>query len=206
MEIFDISQTLANGMPVWPGDPEFQLRPVLRTPDGGVSNVSEVRMGTHTGTHIDAPFHMDDSGADVTRLPIKSLIGPARVIRFSKKSCIRAVDLSPLEWQGVERVLFQTQSTRKFDNSFDSNFIYLNEDAAEFLAERGILLIGTDAPSVDSFDSTDFASHKALLQRGTVILENARLEGVAPGDYNLVCLPLKLAGADGSPVRAILWR
>jgi arylformamidase len=206
VEIFDISQTLVEGMAVWPGDPEFVLHPVLKIAEGEVANVSEIRLGTHAGTHIDAPFHLDDSGKDATSIALSSLVGPARVIRFSGETCIRADDLYPLDWQGVERVLFCTRSGSKPESSFDSNFIYFAEDAAQFLAGKGIQLVGTDAPSIDTLNSTGLPAHKALFGAGIVILENARLDGVLPGDYNLVCLPLKLAGADGSPARAILWR
>jgi arylformamidase len=103
-------------------------------------------------------------------------------------------------------VLFRTFSGSKPESRFDLNFIYFDESAARFLAGKGILLVGTDAPSVDTLNSIGLPAHKALLGAGTVILENARLDDVLPGDYNLVCLPLKLAGADGSPARAILWR
>jgi arylformamidase len=170
------------------------------------ANVSEIRLGTHAGTHIDAPFHLDDSGKDAISIELSSLVGPVRVIRFSGETCVRADDLYPLDWQGVERVLFRTRSGSMPENSFDSNFVYIAEDAAQFLAGKGILLAGTDASSVDAFSSTDLPVHKALFEAGIVILENARLDDVLPGDYNLVCLPLKLAGADGSPARAILWR
>jgi arylformamidase len=197
---------LVEGMAVWPRDPEFVQRKALSLAKGEPSNVSEIRLSTHTGTHIDAPLHIDDSGTDVTGIPLRFLIGPVRVIQFSQETCIRAANLHPLDWQGVERVLFRTRSERMAEDCFDPNFIYLDEDAAQFLAGKGMRLVGTDSPSIDAFDSIGLFSHKALLRGGTVILENARLSGIKPGDYNLVCLPLKLFGADGSPARAILWR
>jgi arylformamidase len=206
VEFFDISQTLKEGLAVWPGDPEFIRRPALRITDGDSSNVSTLRMGTHTGTHLDAPFHVDDSGKDVTAITLKSLIGPARVVRFSGETCIRAGDLERLNWEGVERVLFYTRRDDESESRFDPGFIYLHEDVAEFMAGRGLLLVGIDSPSVDPYGSLDLPAHKILLGLGTVILENARLDGILPGDYNLICLPLKLAGGDGAPARAILWR
>jgi arylformamidase len=205
MEIFDISQTLQQGIAIWPGDPEYGREPILRIAGGESSNVSVVHIGTHTGTHIDAPLHVDDSGTDTAGIPVHTFFGPARVIPFSG-SCIRAEDLFSLDWRGVERVLFRTRSSGNPENLFDRDFVCLNESASEFLAGKGLLLVGTDAPSVDPFDSIDLPAHKALLRNGTVILENLRLGHVPPGDYTLICLPLKLSGADGSPVRAVLWK
>jgi arylformamidase len=110
----------------------------------------------------------------------------------------------PLDWQNVERVLFKTRSSSRPENTFDGSFVFLDESAAEFLTQKGILLVGTDAPSVDALDSSDLRSHRILLGHGVAILEGARLGNVPPGDYELICIPLKLAGLDGSPVRAIL--
>jgi arylformamidase len=206
METFDISQTLQPGIAVWPGDPEFRLDPVLRIAEDGESNVSILRLGTHTGTHVDAPRHLDASGKDTAGIPVSIFFGPARVIQIPVETCIRGDDLAPLSWQGVDRVLFRTRCSSHPENLFDQDFVYLDEGAAEYLTEKGILLVGIDAPSVDPFDSRELRSHRMLLQHGIVILENLRLGHVPPGDYNLVCLPLKLADADGSPVRAILWK
>jgi len=205
-EFFDITRTLRNGMAVWPGDPEFRQRRVIQIKEGGSTNVTEICLGTHTGTHVDAPLHMDDSGGDAAAIPLGSLVGPARVVQMDAKTSIRAADLSPLDWAGVERLLFKTRCSSLPESHFDRDFVSLEADAAEFLANRGILLVGTDAPSVDSFDSADLPSHRILTGHGIVILEGIRLDAVPPGDYFLACLPLKLTGADGSPVRAVLWR
>ena len=204
MEIYDISQTLCRGIAVWPGDPEFQHRWILRIRNGDFSNVSAVDIGLHTGTHVDAPFHLDDSGNDIASVPLYHFMGSARVLSINAEKCIRAADLSVLDWKKVERVLFKTRSSMPPERRFDQNFVYLDEDASGFLAEKGILLVGTDAPSVDAFDSVSLPSHRVLLRHGIVILEGAQLESVPPGDYELFCFPLKLAGLDGSPVRAIL--
>ena len=204
MQIYDISQTLSGGVAVWPGDPEFRHRRTARIANGASSNVSAVDMCVHTGTHVDAPLHLDDSGCDIADAPLSRCIGPVRIFEIPSRKSIRASDLSGLDWTGVERVLFKTCGSRAPEQPLDGNYACLEEDAAGFLVEKGILLAGTDAPSVDPFSSTDLPSHRILLQHGIVILEGARLEHVPPGDYELVCLPLKLAGSDGSPVRAIL--
>jgi arylformamidase len=204
--VYDISRTLQDGLPVWPGDPQFLSSWAMRRRDGASSNVSSFSMGTHTGTHIDAPLHLDDAGNDVAGINLRNLIGPARVFFISSGNCIRLEDLEKLDWNGVERVLFKTHGGIRPENSFESNYAYLDAGASEFLVKRGILLVGTDAPSVDYFDSMNLPSHKILLNHGIVILEEAELTAVPPGDYELICLPLKLAGLDGSPVRAVLLR
>jgi arylformamidase len=206
MDIYDISQTLREGIVVWPGDPQLRRRRIMRKRDGAPSNTSAVDMGVHTGTHVDAPFHLDDAGRDIASMPVRHFVGAARVFSISAKECIRAEDLSMLDWRGVERALFKTRSAGKPKDTFDQNYVCFDEGAAEFLAKKSILLVGTDAPSVDAFDSISLPAHRVLMRHEIVILEGARLEDVPPGDYELACLPLKLAGLDGSPVRAVLWK
>ena len=203
MEIYDISRTLCRGIAVWPGDPDFRSRWVMRIREGASSNVSAVDLCVHTGTHVDAPLHLDDSGYDIADAPLARFVGSARVLSIPAAKSIRASDLSVLDWTNVERVLFKTCSSLP-EQRFDENYVYIEKDAAGFLVEKGILLVGTDAPSVDEFASRDLLSHRILLQHGIVILESAHLHHVPAGDYELICLPLKLEGLEGSPVRAIL--
>lgn len=204
MEVYDISQTLHEGMAVWPGDQKFRLRWTMRLDKGDSCNVSALTMSAHTGTHLDAPYHFDNSGADIGSLALSQYLGPARVEALEVEGPITAADLMNLDWQRVERVLFKTRAGNIPEEKFERSFAYLSEEGAEFLGERGLLLVGTDAPSVDSFGSKNLSSHKALLRHGVAILEGARLAHVPPGDYELICLPLKLGGLDGSPVRAVL--
>jgi arylformamidase len=204
MEIYDISQTLCREMAVWPGDPAFRSRWTMRIEKGESSNVSAVDMCMHTGTHVDAPLHLNASGSDVASIPLDHFIGAVRVFEISADRCIRLSDLSPLDWQNVVRALFKTRCSSQPESAFDGSFVYLDESAAGFLTQKGILLVGTDAPSVDAFDSQHLPSHRILLGNGVAILEGVRLESVPAGDYELICVPLKLAGLDGSPVRAIL--
>jgi arylformamidase len=204
MEIYDISRTLCRGIAVWPGDPEFRSRAVMCIREGASSNVSAVDLCVHTGTHVDAPLHLDDSGYDIACAPLARFVGSARVLAIPAAKSIRASDFLGLDWANVERVLFKTGSNNLPEPHFNEDYVYIERDAAGFLVEKGILLVGTDAPSVDDFASTDLPSHRILLQHGIVILEGARLQHVPPGDYELICLPLKLAGLEGSPVRAIL--
>jgi arylformamidase len=204
MKIYDISRDLREGMTVWPGDQKFRCRWISRLRDGDPCNVSAITMSVHAGTHVDGPLHYDDLGADVASVPLQAYVGPAKVISLTVDGCIRASDLSGMEWHGVERVLFKTQSGPLQIGRFNRNYIFLSEDAAEFLVWKGIMLAGMDAPSVDAYDSKSMPAHRILLEHGVAILEWARLEDVPAGDYVLICLPLKLAGLDGSPVRAIL--
>lgn len=206
MEIYDITHNLTSQIPVWPGDPEFRPRWAARIQAGAPSNVSAIDMCVHTGTHVDAPLHLDDAATDIAGMPLKAFAGAARVFSLDVDGCIRASDLSELDWDNVERVLFKTRNSRRPENAAHPDFIYLAADAAEFLARRRILLVGIDAPSVDAADCEDLPSHRILLRQGVAILESAMLESVPPGDYELICFPLKLAGLDGSPVRAILRR
>jgi arylformamidase len=206
VEIFDISQTLQEGIDVWPGDPEFRMHRISGIQNGQGANVSAVHMGTHTGTHLDAPLHLDDAGSGVESVPLHHLIGPVRLLEFNSDDCIRVSDLMPLDLQGVMRVLFKTSANETPESMLNKNYPFLSEDAAEYLVEKGIVLIGIEVPSVDAWNSEDLPIHRILLKNNIAILEGLRLGAVPPGDYELICLPLKLVGCDGAPVRAILRR
>ncbi len=207
MIIYDISQTLHSKTAVWPGDQRFRHRWSMRIAQGDSCNVSSVTMSVHSGTHLDAPHHFDEDGQDIASVSLLAYLGPARVFHVPPEMrSISATFLAALAWDGVERVLFRTRAADMPDGPFDRDFVPLAEEGAEFLAAKELLLVGTDAPSVDAFASKTMTCHKILSRRGIAILEGARLAQVAPGDYELICLPLKLAGLDGSPVRAILRR
>ncbi len=206
MEIYDISQTIREGIAVWPGDQQFRRQWKMRLAKGQSCNLSSVTMSVHTGTHLDAPYHFDDAGTDIASVSLTRYVGRARVVAMSVDRHITARDLALLAWDGVERILFKTRAADAIETEFDPRFVYLSEDGAEFIGKRNMLLVGTDAPSVDGRDSRGMLAHKTLLKHGVAILEGVRLAQVPDGDYELICLPLKLAGADGSPVRAILRR
>src|SRR5262245_58191733 len=199
MEIYDISQTLREGIAVWPGDQEFRSHWTAQVRDGDACNVSAVTMSIHTGTHLDAPFHFEESGIDITAVPLRHCIGPVRVVSMDVAQCITQAELARLNWDGVERVLFKTHSSSLPEAQFAPEFVYLSEDGADFLGRRALLLVGTDTPSVDAYASKSFRSHKVLLRHKVAILEGTRLAHVPDGDYDLVCLPLKFAGLEGSP-------
>jgi len=203
--IYDISQTISEKIAVWPGDQRFRLRWSMRLGRGDSCNVSAITMSVHTGTHLDAPYHFTESGLDIAGVPLQNCLGPVRVIAVpEERQVIDGAYLAPLDWRGVERVLFKTCASELPEEQFSRRYVTLAEDGAEFLGQQHILLAGIDSPSMDSFDSKTLQCHKILMNRGVAILEGVRLARVPPGDYELICLPLKFAGLDGSPVRAIL--
>ncbi len=207
MTIYDISQTLDKGIAVWPGDQKFRHHWSMQISKGNSCNVSSITMSAHTGTHLDAPYHFDEAGRDIGGIPLLPFLGPARVFEVPPElRVISAEFLDRLDWTGVERALFRTRSSDLQKGRFDRDFTCLTEDGAEYLARHRPLLVGTDAPSIDAFASKSMSCHKILCGQGIAILEGARLAHVPPGDYELICLPLKFAGLDGSPVRAVLRR
>jgi arylformamidase len=203
MKVIDISRRLENGMPVWPGDTPFHYEVSWSKAESGSVNVGTLSMSTHTGTHVDAPFHFDDNGKRIIELDLELYIGPARVIDMTGKVSIGAKDLKNIDLAGFKRVLFQTLSWKN-SVEFPEKIPHLEADLGPFLAEKGIRLIGVDVPSVDPIDSKDLHAHHSLNENGIHILESVLLDEVEPGDYELIALPLPLVEGDGSPVRAIL--
>lgn len=207
MKIHDLTLPLRPGIPVYPGNPEFRFDPVSRIAKGASSNGSLVTMGTHTGTHVDAPFHIYDGKGGVETLPLDALVGRARVIRVEARDRhVEARDLEPLDWAGVERVLIATPNSDAWSQAtaFNPAFVGLAGDGAQFLAARKVKLVGVDYLSVDRFRSGTHPAHHALIDAGVTILEGITLAGIAPGDYELVCAPLLIPGSDGAPARVYL--
>ncbi|WP_419954154.1 arylformamidase [Neobacillus niacini] len=203
MKIIDISRRLENGMPVWPGDTPFHYEVSWSKAESGSVNVGSLSMSTHTGTHVDAPFHFDDDGKKIIELDLELYMGPVRVVDMSGKVSIGAKDLADVDLEGMKRVLFRTRSWQ-IESEFPEKIPHLEANLGPFLAERGIRLIGVDVPSVDPIDSKDLHAHHSLNDNGIHILESILLDEVEPGDYELIALPLPLVEGDGSPVRAVL--
>lgn len=210
MRIHDVSVSISATIPTFPGDPGVEFEQWAALDKGDPANVTMLHFGAHTGTHVDAPAHFIAGGARVEAMPLDSLIGPARVIELPDEvlaitsTHIRASNLS-----GTTRVLFRTRNSafwENMDNGFRKDFTYIEPDAAVELVELGVRLVGIDYLSVEKFGSTRFQTHTILLERGVVIVEGLDLRNVEPGDYELICLPLKLAGGsgDGAPARAVL--
>jgi len=203
MKIYDISRKLINGMPVWPGDTEFQYEVSWPMEESGSVNVGRLELSTHTGTHVDAPFHFDNEGKKVIDLDLNLYIGTARVIDMIGKESIGAADLDKIDLEGCQRVLIRTLAWVNPD-VFPDRIPHLEPDLAPLLASKGVKLIGLDVPSVDPIDSKELLAHHSLNANGIHILESLRLDEIEPGDYELIALPLPLVEGDGSPVRAVL--
>lgn len=205
MTWIDITQPLYNGMPIWPGDTPFSFRLTQKKVENGVVNVGQVCCSTHTGTHVDAPYHYDDAGLKIHELDLALYIGQVQVIHVLNKEVIRAVDIEAAGVKQGRRLLIRTDSVKNVSH-FPEHYTYLHPDVAPFLEEKGVELIGVDVPSVDFVDSKRLEAHHSLHLHKIHILENVVLGGVEEGMYDLIALPLPIQGADGCPVRAILKR
>lgn len=207
MAVYDITMTLWPGMPVYPGEPGPELSYLKRIGPGASANVSQMSMGSHCGTHVDAPHHFIDGRATVDELPLEALLGPAYVVEHKGKDHITAADLQNFGLPAdARRLLARTGNARLADNEdFSPDFVGLAPDAGSWLRDRGFLLVGIDYFSIEKFRSPRHEVHLDLLGAGIVIVEGLDLRGVPPGRYNMACAPLKMAGAEGAPARVFLW-
>ncbi|HEY7235868.1 MAG TPA: cyclase family protein [Gemmatimonadaceae bacterium] len=204
--LFDISVPVMNGGVVYPGNPEIHIEAQQDMAKGGSSNVSLLSIGSHTGTHVDAPKHMIPSGAGVDAIPLDALMGPAILVAFDDDVMAVTAELlraQPIE--GHERVLIKTRNSHFIrERDFHRDYTYVAPDAAEYLVSLGVRLVGVDYLSIEQFHSGHHRTHKALLSRGVVIVEGLDLSLPPAGEYRLYCLPVLLAGIDGAPARAVL--
>ncbi|HSC28931.1 MAG TPA: cyclase family protein [Vicinamibacterales bacterium] len=206
-KFLDVSVPLAHGLPTYPGNPEFELQPIKRIAEGGSSNVSRLIMGTHTGTHVDAPKHFFDTGAGVDGLALDLLIGRARVASFDCRGGIGEGELAGLGLVEDLRVLLRTPNSGLWTSGrFHDDYTYLTESGARYLVAQGVKLVGVDYLSIEQFKKAGAPAHRALLSAGVVIIEGLDLSGVEPGPYEMFCLPLLVAGGDGAPARVVLKR
>jgi arylformamidase len=202
----DISVPLRNGMVTWPGDAPFERSPTLQMAAGGSCNLSQISTTTHIGTHMDAPLHYLAGAAGIETMPISASIGRARVIEIRDREVIRTSELEPHHLAKGERVLFKTRNSGhcwKTDH-FLKKYIYIEPQAARHLVECRVQTVGIDYLSVGAFEDGGPETHRILLEAGIWIIEGLQLEHVEPGEYELVCLPLKIIGSDGAPARAVL--
>jgi arylformamidase len=206
-DIIDISLPITREMPVWPGDPRPELTPMAGLEVDGVQ-VSRLVLGTHTGTHLDAPRHFIPGGRTIDSLDLGALVGLCRVLEVAgAEGHIARADLRRFTLQRGDRVLFKTRNSHQpAGQPFTPDFVALAPSAADYLCDQGVQLVGIDGPSVDAWDARDFPCHKRLLGADILLVENLVLRSVMPGIYGLIAVPLKLTGADGCPVRALLTR
>ena len=208
MTIYDISLTISPTLPTWPGDPGLELVQFESMDQGAHVNVTRISTSVHLGTHVDAPHHFLNDGRTVESLPLDVLTGPCYVIQLPDGvDAITAEVLDRTEiTPDMKRILFGTSNSHLWargETSFQEDFVAITEDGAEWLVERGVQLVGVDYLSVSPFGDSE-PTPKVLLKAGVVIVEGLNLSNVMRGFYDLYCLPLKIAGSDGAPARAIL--
>ena len=207
--IWDISLPISPAMLTWPGDPGVSVDATHRIARGDAANVSQLHLGTHTGTHVDPPHHFIDGAATVESLALDALIGDAVVVEITKAS--GTIDPEDLEAAGLEhgdtRVLFKTPNSTLWSEphpAFPDTYVAVGAEGAAWLVAHGFRLVGVDFLSVEQRGSPGHPTHVTLLGAGVIVVEGLNLSGVEPGRYRLVCLPIKLLGGDGAPARAVL--
>ncbi len=202
----DVSVSIKAGMVGWPGDPAVELERSLDMARGDRVNVTAMKIGSHTGTHIDAPAHFIASGPGIDELPLSTAIGRAMVIEIEDTDMVTPGELVMHEIQVGERVLFKTRNSSRCrqSDSFIEDYVSLSAEAAKYLVDCGVRMVGIDYLSVDGFKNDGLEIHRLLLEAGIWIIEGLDLSQVKQGAYLLVCLPLRIAGGDGAPARVIL--
>ena len=207
MPIHDISLPLSDTLAVWPKDPAVRITQPRTFEKGDHAQVSHLDLGAHTGTHIDTPAHFIPGGSNLDDLDLDILVGPALVVEAGPVEQLTPAVLEALDIpRGTVRLLFRTRNSRLWQedpSTFHEDFVAISEAGAHWLIERGVRLVGIDYLSVAPYADTG-PTHRALLGAGIIPVEGLNLSGIAPGLYHLVCLPLRIAGAEGAPARAIL--
>lgn len=207
-EWIDVSVAIRDGMVHWPTNPPVAVERVLDMAHGARANVSRIALGVHTGTHVDAPVHFRPEGGGVDDIPIDALIGPARVIQIHDPVHVTVRELEAAGVAAGERILLKTRNSPaawQRSPEFVPDAVHLSTEAAQWLGERQVLMVGIDYLSVGGFTTRNgLAVHHALIDRGVWILEGLDLTAAPEGPCDLICLPLKIAGADGAPARAMV--
>ena len=204
----DLSLPIHEGMPIWPDNPKVSLERKQCLQHGDVCNVSQLQLGTHTGTHIDGINHFIKGAPGVDQMPLDLMTGIARVVEIRHPSQITAQELAEHDLQAGERVLFRTRNSIHLHQgeSFQKEFVHIAEDAAEYLASKEVALIGVDYLSVGGFEGNVVAVHHALLGAGIWCVEGLNLNELSEGSYEFLCLPIRLIDGDGGLTRAIARR
>ena len=203
----DVSVTVRTGLPVWPGNPLVDLTPVQSFPQGDEVTISKLSLGAHTGTHMDAPLHFIEAGKTIDEVPLEIGLGRARVIEIENREVITLEELERHAIEANERLLFKTHNSARdlfAKDDFTEDYVYISTEAGEYLADRRVKLVGVDYVSVGGYQKNAPEVHRALLGGGVWIVEGLDLSSTPPGEYDLLCLPLKLKGLEASPVRALL--
>jgi arylformamidase len=204
--IYDISVPIRSGGLVYPGNPEVDIALQQAVAKGAGANVSTIRFGSHTGTHADAARHFFDDGQTVDRIPLERLIGPALLLSFPDDiRSVGAAELRAHDIKGQTRILLRTRNSAFLSQKeFVKDYTYLAPDGAQYLVDQGVELVGIDYLSIEQFHSGHHLTHRTLLERSVVIVEGLDLSVPPPGEYQFICLPLRIEGCDGAPARAVL--
>ena len=205
MTLLDISRALNARIAVWPGDSPFNIQQIASLAKGDSVNLTTLTLSAHTGAHVDAPYHFDKEGATIGEMDLQPFWGPAQVAAVSRESGpLTPDDFAHINLTLAPRLLIRSSASQLDPTQFPERFVYPSPELVEHLAGQGIILYGSDTPSMDAADSKELPGHHALYRHGIAILEGLDLSGVADGLYELAALPLKIEGGDGSPVRAVL--
>jgi arylformamidase len=204
--IYDISVPIRSGGLVYPGNPEIDIELQQAVAKGASANVSTIKFGSHTGTHTDAARHFFDDGQSVDKIPLERLIGPALLLKFPDTvRAIGAAELRSRDLRGQTRILLGTRNSALLSQKdFVKDYTFLAPDGAQYLVDNGVELVGVDYLSIEQFHSGHHRTHRTLLERSVVIVEGLDLSAPEPGEYQFICLPLRIAGCDGAPARAVL--
>ncbi|WP_036487974.1 cyclase family protein [Myxosarcina sp. GI1] len=202
----DVSLTIHTGMAHWPDNPGIKIEPSLCLAHGDVCNVSKLTLGSHTGTHVDGLNHFIKGGLGIDKMPLDATIGKARVIGIEDTESIKVAEIAPHNLQAGDRVLFKTVNSERCyqQDDFVEDFVYISTEAAEYLAERQVRTVGVDYLSVGGYQGNVVEVHHALLGSGIWVIEGLNLSAIAPGEYELICLPIKIQDGDAGLARAIL--
>lgn len=203
--LIDISRPLSPQIAVWPGDAPFAIEPTVTIAAGGSVNLTRLSLSGHTGTHADAPYHFNEDGRTLEALDLATYWGPAQVVTIERTDGpLTPLDFARYDLRLASRLLVRTPAAHFPLDQFPPHYPYPDPALAAFLGAQGILLYGTDAPSMDHVNSKDLPGHQALLRHSIAIIEGLDLHAAPDGLYELAALPLRIAGGDGSPVRAVL--
>lgn len=219
-DFIDITIPFRSGMVHWPSDPAPRIERIMDVNRGDNVTMTEFNINSHTGTHIDAPLHFVPKGGTIDEMPMETMIGPARVIEIKDPESVKLDELAPYDVQRGERILFKTQNSSRLykTDEFSKDYVFVSYEAAEYLVNRGIVLVALDYLSICKYETeadwdsvTEYLTksdmhrvHRIFLESGIYILEAVNLSGVEPGEYELICLPIKLERGDAGLARAVL--
>ncbi len=205
MKLYDITLTISESIITWPRNPKVSIQKTRLISEGDSCNVSELKFGSHCGTHIDAPYHFEENGISIDQLPLSYFIGDVTVFNIKNKEKIDLEDIKSLKLNNISRVIFKTiNSTYWKLPEFRIDFVYLTKEAARYLVDSNIKLVGIDYLSIEKYGNKGADTHHTLLKNGIVVIEGLDLSEVEAGNYELIALPLKIKDCDGSPARVIL--